>query len=165
MCSILGERKPIVGLAVLAFVVSGTVFAVLAFAATEGSHDVIITITEINALELTGGDITLTISDASMEATDSTCSLCYATNSITGKKITAVLNSDYPTGITLYVTVASVGGASQGEVELTNIPTDVIRDLEQCSDTNQTITYRAVATMQAGVISQTRTVTYTITDQ
>jgi len=159
------KRKPILILLVLAFVIGGTVFNMLTFAATDGQHDVTVTIEEINAIEINGGDVTLTISSDSMEAANDTCSISYSTNSESTKKITAVLNSNYPKGITLSVTVASRSGVSQGAVRLTDSPVDVIRNLTSCMDTNQTITYTAVATVEAGTQNTTRTVTYTITDQ
>ncbi len=159
------ERKLIIGLAVLALVVSGAIFSVLAFADTTGSHDVTVTITDMSGLQLNSGNITLTINSVPMEATDSTSSLSYNTNSDTAKKITAVLSSSYPTGITLSVSVASASGNSQGEVILTDSPVDVIKNLTQCIDTNQTISYKATATVEAGVTSKTGTVTYTIADQ
>ena len=167
MCDKNGQyrRNPTAISIVLTLVIGGTLSAVLALSAADGQHDLTVTIEEINALEIKGGDITLTISGDSMAVTNNTCSISYSTNSELTKKITAVLNRNYPTGITLYLTVASRSGVSQGEVALTDSPADIIRNLTNCMDTNQPITYRATATVEAGVQTATRSVSYTITDQ
>jgi len=165
-------RKLIIGLVVLALIFSRTIFTVLVFADIEVSHDVTVEIRDISSIRLDGGDVNLIIDNVStgntdsMEATDSSCSLSYVISSSSLKKITAELEFPYPTGITLYVAVTSESGQNLGEVELTNNPTDVIRGLRRCIDTNQTITYRAVASIEyVDIQSETRTVTYTIADQ
>jgi len=84
-------------------------------------------------------------------------------------KITAEIDTAMSTDITLTINLASTGGTSAGDVDISNAtttPLDVVTAiLAGSKDSAQTITYTLSALASAGVMPQAdKTVTLTITD-
>lgn len=125
----------------------------------------------INSIDVDNAAVSLTINAATASGpTDDTESSSYSitTNAGTdGKKITARLNIAMPTGVTLLADVAapSASSTSLGDVALTAADQDVVTGIEAVNAANVTIGYTLQATIAAGVVSGSRTVTYTLTDQ
>lgn len=139
------------------------------WAANSDSHDVTVTISAINEVNVSGA-ITMTINSATAgqqpdPVQDATSTLDYTTNSASNKKITAAYTVADATGITLETTVTSTSGNSAGQQTLGTVAVDVITFLSQCVDAGETITYDATATVDALVGDHVFTVTYTMVDQ
>ena len=145
----------------------------LAFAASEAaagstdSHTVTVTVTAINEIGITGGNITLTISSATPgqdpdDATDNTtCDLDWTTNE-TAKKITVETNLASPT-FTLKVVAENVtGGTAASEVTLSDTATDFVTGIATTTG-GCDLAYTASATAEDGTGSDVHTVTYTLT--
>ena len=146
---------------ILILSVSATSYAV--------DQNVEITVNPINELIVSNSDVALSINSASagsdpVAATDTSTTMSYTTNQ-SDKKITAVLNNPYSTGLTLEVEVESDSGTSQDPVPLSTTAVDVITDLSNAADAEQQITYTASATVEASSGTQSQIVTFTITDQ
>lgn len=100
-------------------------------------------------------------------ATDATTTYSITVNETS--KITAEIDTAMSTDITLTINLASTGGISAGDVDISNAtttPVDVVTAIAAGSkDSAQTITYTLSALASAGVIPQAdKTVTLTITD-
>ncbi len=122
-----------------------------------------------NAISVSGSP-TLTISTATAgsqptDYTDSSTAKYNITTNETGKKITAKIDSNMPTGTTLKVNLTAPStGTSAGAQELTETAIDVVTGIGQVAESNLPITYTFSATVSAGVVtSSTRTVTFTLT--
>ena len=83
----------------------------------------------------------------------------------TPQKITGALNAAMPVGMTLAVTLAATTGAtSNGAVTLDATTRDLVGNITNTTTQTRGITYVLSATPAAGVVlSQSRTVTFTIT--
>lgn len=81
------------------------------------------------------------------------------------RKITAELDSDMPSGLTLNATLAAPNGASStGAQSLSTTPVDVVTGISTLNESGKNISYTLSATTAAGVVpAGSRTVTYTIT--
>jgi predicted secreted Zn-dependent protease len=156
-------------LAVLAVIAALAVsFGPAAMAGTTDSHTVTVTVTTINELAITGGNLTLTINSATPgsgldDAEDSTtCDLGWTTNSGT-KKITVATDLAEPS-FTLKVTAANVsGGTSAGQVTLSTTAQNFVTGVSQVAGTCD-LDYVASAEVTDGTGTDTHTVTYTLTD-
>lgn len=100
-------------------------------------------------------------------ATDATTTYSITVNKTS--KITAKISTAMSTDITLRINLASTGGMSAGDVDISNAtttPLDVVTAIAAGSkDSAQIITYTLSALASAGVIPQAdKTVTLTITD-
>lgn len=137
------------------------------FADEIANHTVTVQVDVINELEITGGNITLTISTATAgqdpdDATNSTCALQWTTNEAT-KKITVATDQATP-NFTLKVVASGVsGGTAAAEATLSNTTADdfvtgISTTLGTC-----TVNYTAEATAAQGNGSVVHTVTYTLT--
>ncbi|PKL46566.1 MAG: hypothetical protein CVV37_08490 [Nitrospira bacterium HGW-Nitrospira-1] len=164
-------KKLIVSLAILSlfFGMAGT-----AMAAATDNHIVTVTVSAINELAITGGNITLTINTATAgsepnSASDATtCDLLWTTNGI-NRKIT--VESDLtPIKFTLNVEATGVsgvgtavpGGATFNTAYTANTPVDFITGISLTVGTCN-LSYTASATAAQGTGSDVHTVTYTIT--
>ena len=144
----------------------------VAMAANTANHTVTITVSAINELAITGGNITLTIDTATAgsaadDDTDNTCSLAWTTNSSSNKKLTGQLDTDYSAGISLKVnvTVAGGNGTSEGQQTLASASAvDLVTGMHNENVSSNTLGYTASAPT-ASPTSEGKTVTYTITDQ
>jgi hypothetical protein len=144
-----------------------TGFISVAWADDHDAHQVTVTVSAINELALTGGNITLTINAATAGLNpdaeqDVTCGLVWTVTD-TSRKITVATNQasfDH----TLKVLATSVsGGTAAAEVTLTNtdahdLVTGVAETLGSC-----TLQYTASATAAQGMQTVVHTITYTIT--
>jgi len=159
---------------VIAVVLAGVPWSAMA-ASDTGTHDVTVTVAEIVAVEVVGGNITLTINTVAdpgqlpSAVTDATTSLDWTANVAGGttRSITAALDSSYSAGIALKVTVtdpAGTNGTNSGQVTLTNVAQDVYSGITNENCTGATLTYDASLTAMVAPVSETKTVTYTLTD-
>lgn len=137
-----------------------------AVAADNASHNVTVTVTAINEVAITGGDITLTISTATAGsnppwATNGSCGLNWTTNE-TGKKIT-VETDQVSADHTLKVVATGVsGGTATAERTVTVAPQDFITGVAETTG-GCTLNYTASATAAQGTSSMVHAITYTIT--
>ncbi|MDB4877406.1 MAG: hypothetical protein JWM41_3852 [Gemmatimonadetes bacterium] len=115
------------------------------------------------------GSPSLTISSAiagqaptSVTASGSTWNV--STN-LTGAKVTASLESDMPSGVTLSIDLAPPPGAtSAGRKPLGAAPVDLVTNVTKLTATHLPLSYRLDATPRAGIVTAgTRVVTFTIT--
>jgi hypothetical protein len=144
-----------------------TLSAVNAASAQTATQIVTFQVTAINQISFAGSP-SLTISTATAgnnptSATNATATWAVTTNQ-SNAKITASLNSDMPTGLTLWVMLgAPVGSTSIGN-SLSTTAVDLVTGITQRAQGGLVVTYSLDATPAAGVVaSTTRTVTYTIT--
>ena len=81
------------------------------------------------------------------------------------RKITAQLDSDMPSGVTLNANLAAPTGAtSAGSQSLSTTPVDVVTGISTVNESGKNISYTLSATSAAGVVpAASRTVTYTVT--
>lgn len=144
-------------------------------ASDTATHDVTVTLNEIVELEVTGGNITLTFSapadpgDLPAAVTDgTTCALDWTSSvSIGSRAITAALSSAYTTGIVLKVTVtapAGTNGSAAPQVTLSAVAQNVFTGVTSENCSGATLTYEASLTQMVDVTSETKTITYTLTD-
>lgn len=142
-------------------------FAKLSFAANTDSHTVTVTVGTVNEIAITGGGLILTIDSVDFTATDSTCSLDWATNQ-TSKKVTVATTVGVPPqlfGLTVEATGIVGGGASSGVVTLSHgaaaqdLMTGISEEIGGC-----TLLYEASAAPDQGTGTDVHTVTYTLTD-
>jgi hypothetical protein len=139
----------------------------VAYADNIANHTVTVQVDVINELEITGGNITLTVSTATAgqdpdDATNNACGLQWTTNEAT-KKITVATDQNAP-NFTLKVVASGVsGGTAAAEVTLDDTSdqdfvTGISTTLGSC-----TVNYTAQATAAQGNGSVVHTVTYTLT--
>jgi hypothetical protein len=152
-----------VALAVLALVLGRE-----AQAAQYGGSAVTFNIQQISEITFTGSP-TLTITGAvagqePQPVTDNTSRYAISTNGA-NLKITAQINKPMPPYTTLEIMLAAPGsGASMGFVPLSTTPAAVVTGIGPVASGSRAVTYRFSATTQAGVISDTFTVTLTLTE-
>lgn len=81
------------------------------------------------------------------------------------RKITAAIDTNMPTGVTLTVSLgAPTGATSAGTVTLNNVAQDVVTGISTVNQSGLSISYGLSATISAGVVpAGNKTVTYTIT--
>ena len=140
-----------------------------AFAGSTAQQTVTFEVQAINELSVSAATASLTVNSATAGsapsvATDSSTSYAVTTNE-TNRKITGVINSDMPSGVTLSVTLAGPTGADDlGKQALSTTPVDLVQGISTLNESGKTISYELSATTAAGVVpSATRTVTFTIT--
>lgn len=138
------------------------------FAQTSATHDVTVVVPEFNMIAVSG-NLTLTLGAPASPGGDPTPAVdagssYFVTTNATSKKVTVALDSAFPTGITLTAELTPVGSStSAGAVTLSATAQDAVTGLGLVSG-NAAIEYTASATAAAGTMSETRTVTYTLTD-
>lgn len=149
---------------------SGTALSVDTNVATQS---VTYEVEEIGLLSIAGTPAAMTISAASAAGqqptpvTDSSTTYSLTSNdSLKNHKITASINSDMPTGVTLEVELeAPTGATSAGKKALAQTAADVVTGITPVIATGKTITYTLSATVAAGIVtSANKTVTFTLTD-
>ena len=137
------------------------------------TQDIQYTISNISLINVAAGPVVLNVNSAvtGSAPTPATAGSTYdiTTNaSANGKAITAKIDSDITaTGVTLEVSVAAPGSGSGGTFQtLSSTPVTVVTGIQGASQTGVAINYRLTATVNAlpTATTQTRTVTYTITD-
>ena len=142
-------------------------FATTAVAQT-ATQSVSYEVQAINQVSVSGSpSLVISSATAGSAPTSATASGSYAvTTNQTGKKITAELDSDMPSGVTLSVTLAApTGAASAGAVDLSVIPVTAVTGIGTVSESGLSVGYQLAATVAAGVVpAGSRTVTFTIAD-
>lgn len=125
-------------------------------------------VTEINEMDLSGDPGPLVISrtsagSAPVDATDQTTTWTVTTNQA-DRKITGVLDSNLPPGLTLRIALTPPeGGGSAGSVPLSTAPQNLVTGVGSISSSDLGVTYTLSASTQAGVIPPgSHTVTFTI---
>ncbi len=147
----------------LALIASSTAFA----QSNVATQQVSINVSEI-AIIAVQGSVSMTINQATAGQTPdaATASATYAvTTNGTQKKITAELDSDMPTGLTLNATMAAPSGASSaGKTTLSSSAVDLVTNVTKVRGNGLSLAYEAIATVDADPENVSRTVTYTITN-
>jgi hypothetical protein len=133
----------------------------------DASHDVSITVQEINAIEVGGNlEIVLDAVQPGEAPTPKTASSTYAltTNSTNARKITAALDGSYDGNIELAAELAAPStGQSAGKKTLKQGQSeDLVTGIAPTSEKNLSITYTASASATDAPGTYTQTVTYTI---
>jgi hypothetical protein len=148
---------------------SAVVFAASARSACAqtAGHDVTIAVSAINEMTISAPSNSLVINSATAGSapTSATATATYAiTTNDSIKKITAQINADMPTGVTLTASLAAPTGASSaGAVALSTVPQAVVTGITKLNESGLSINYVLSATLAAGVVPEgTKTVTYTI---
>lgn len=139
----------------------------VAHADTTATQSVSFEVAAINEISVSGSP-TLTVDTATngvIEPAEDTATYNITTNT-TGKKITAMIDSAMPTGLTLKVKLdaPTTEATSLGDVELDTSANDVVTGISKVAASGLTITYTLEATAEAEVGSGSRTVTFTLTD-
>jgi hypothetical protein len=148
----------------LTFVLLGTSGVVFA-QSNVATQQVSINVAEIAVIAVQG-NVSMTINAATAGQAPDAASATYAvTTNGTQKKITAELDSNMPSGLTLSATMAAPSGASSaGKQALSSNPVDLVTNVTKVRGSGLSLSYEAVATVEADVASTSRTVTYTITN-
>ena len=143
----------------------------LAVAGTAGAQTQTInfSVAAINQIALSGNTVTLNVTTAvaggnPTQATDATSTWAVTTNQ-SGAKVSASLNADMPSGLTLQVALgAPSGAATTGAQTLSSASVDLVTGVSQVAASGLSMNYTLDAALTAGVVAPgTRTVTYTIT--
>jgi hypothetical protein len=160
-------NKVFFGLMAIAFVTFGV--SAVAQAANTATQTVTYEVQAINEITVDGAP-SLTIDSATAGSAPDSVSDNSTTYSITtngtNKKITAAIDTEMPTGLTLEVELAApTGGTSSGIMTLSGTDSDVVTAITPVAETALQIGYTLGATPAAGVVvSNTKTVTFTIVD-
>jgi hypothetical protein len=138
-------------------------------AADNTTQTVTYEVTAINEITVSGNPGPLTVSAATAgsqpdEVSDSTTTYAITTNE--SKKITGILDSAMPAGVTLKINLeAPTGGTNVPDVTLTGVAADLVTGIVPVAEGTLAITYKLSATVTAGVVaSAIKTVTLTIAD-
>jgi len=148
-----------------------SIMQVSAYAAMSDTISVSFTIDPINEINIAGTSVTLTVNAAvagsqptqvSQSTTYSISTNCTANS----KKLTAVINSAMPSGITLSLNVtAPTGASSTGTTTITNVAADVVTGIDAVAQSDIAMTFYLNATAAAGVVSAaSKTLTFTLVD-
>jgi hypothetical protein len=141
-------------------------------AAQTAQQTVTVVVQEINALSVSNSAVSLTINAASTagqepDAVTNNATTYSLTTNGENKKITAELDSEFSTGITLEASLAapSGSGTSAGLLPLSTSAQNLVTGLTRVKGTGLTITYSASATVAAAPngSGEARTVVFTIT--
>ncbi len=139
-----------------------------AHGAQVGTTSVTFTFQAIDEIAVTGAP-TLTINSAiagqqPQPVVDTSSTFSISTNG-TNKRITASINKLMPANTTLEIQLAAPGsGTSTGYKTLSTVAADVVTGISHMASASKTITYRFSATTAAGVLTDSCTVTLTLTD-
>jgi hypothetical protein len=119
----------------------------------------------INLLSVSGSpSLVINASAAGSAPTSVTAGGTYSiTTNEVNRKITASIDADMPSGVTLSVLFAQPTGASASSQSLSTSPADVVTAISTLNESGLSLTYTLSASSAAGVVAaDTRTVTYTI---
>jgi len=139
-----------------------------ALGAQTGTTPVTFSFQAIDEIAVTGSP-TLTINSAvagqqPQPVVDTTSRYSISTNG-TNKRISASIDKQLPANTTLEIRLAApASGTSTGYMTLSTTPVDVVTGINNAASANRTITYRFSATTAAGVVSDSCTVTLTLSD-
>lgn len=153
------------------FALAALAFLALPAVAQTATQNVTIVVPEVELISVNDAakTITFTTPTAGNNFADATASSSYnLTVNTTNNKITGALSAAYATGITLKATLgAPTGASSAGAVTLGTTAVNLVTGVGTVAQTGLAIGYTASATAAAGPNGpgETRTVTFTITDQ
>ena len=153
---------------IFSLLLSGIVLSGVAFAQSNvATQQVSINVAEIAVIAVQG-NVSMTINAATAgqapDAANASATYAITTNG-TKKKITAQLDSNMPSGLTLSATMAAPSGASSaGKKALSDKSVDLVTNVTKVRGSGLSLSYEAVATVEADVANTSRTVTYTITN-
>jgi hypothetical protein len=119
----------------------------------------------INLLSVSGSpSLVISASSAGSAPTSVTAGGTYAiTTNESNRKITASIDADMPSGVTLSVLFEGPTGASVASQSLSTSAADVVTGISALNESGLDLTYTLSATSAAGVVpAGNRTVTYTI---
>jgi hypothetical protein len=141
-----------------------------ALAADNDSHTVTVTVSAINELAITGGNVTLTINTATAgsepsDAVDNTTADLDWTTNVASKKITIVSNlASGSQDFTLKAVAQNVtGGTAASEVTVNDSAADFVTGISTTTG-GCDIQYTGQALIADGTGSDVHTITYTLTD-
>ena len=131
-----------------------------AFASDTANHTVTVTVSAVNEVAISGGNVALNIGSTYAASDSTTADLSWSTNE-SSKKITVV--SDLSTiAYPLLVQATSVsGGTSAGSVTLSDTAQDLVTGIS-LTDGSADLSYSASATASDGTGVEAHTITYTI---
>ncbi len=142
-------------------------FAVAGNASAQNTQTINFSVAAINQIAVSG-TVTLNITTAvagsgPTQATDDLSTWAVTTNQ-TGAKVSATLDSDMPSGLTLQVALdAPSVGSSTGAKTLSTTGVDLVTGVTQISGSGLGMHYTLDAALTAGVVaSGSRIVTYTV---
>lgn len=138
-----------------------------AMAAQSDTQTVNFAVNEIQQIDVNDAAVSLTVvtAVAGSDPTAVTAPSSYSitVNSNSDRKITGVINSAMPTGVTLKVALAPPAvGTSTSDQTLSATAVDLVTGMSKTKGLNRDVTYTLSATAEAGEVSGARTVTYTI---
>ena len=119
----------------------------------------------INSISVFGSpSLTIVAANAGSAPTSVSASGTYAiTTNEVNQKVTASIDANMPSGVTLSVLLGSPSGATPTQRNLSSVAQDVLTGVSTLSQSGLSIGYTLSATAAAGVVAaDSRTVTYTI---
>ena len=143
-----------------------TGFVTVAWAADNDDHEVTVTVSAINELAVTGGDITITINAATAGSDpdaeqDATCGLLWTVNTTNKKIVVATNQASFDHTLKVLATSVS-GGTAAAEATISTVASDLVTGVAETLG-SCTLQYTASATAAQGTQSVAHTITYTIT--
>lgn len=150
-----------------AFAVAASAFVAAEGQAQTATQTVSYEVTAIDQISVTGSpSLVVSSATAGGAPASATATAQYAiTTNGDDRAITAQVDSDLPTGVTLTAALeAPTGATSAGAQALTSTPVVLVSGITALSESNLDITYGLSATVAAGVVpAGNRTVTFTVT--
>jgi hypothetical protein len=150
-----------------ALAVAASAFTALDASAQTATQTVSYEVTAVNEISVAGApSLVINAGTAGSGLTSATAGGTYAiTTNEANRKITAEIDSNMPSGVTLSASLAAPAGAtSTGAVSLSTTAQDVVTGVSNVSASGLSISYGLSATVAAGVVAaDNKTVTYTIT--
>lgn len=150
-----------------ALVLAVSVLAARDASAQTATQTVSYEVTAVDQISVSGApSLVVNAATAGNALTAATASGTYAvTTNGSDRKITASVDSNLPTGVTLTVTLgAPTGATSAGAVTLSTTAQDVVTGISTVNESGLSIDYGLSASITAGVVpAGNRTVTYTVT--
>jgi hypothetical protein len=119
----------------------------------------------INSISVSGSpSLTISAANAGSAPTSVTANASFAiTTNEVNQKVTASIDSDMPSGVTLSVLLGEPTGANATQQDLSSVAKEVLSGVSTLSESGLSIEYTLAATAAAGVVgADSRTVTYTI---
>ncbi|HYW10612.1 MAG TPA: hypothetical protein VE871_01615 [Longimicrobium sp.] len=147
--------------------IAASVFAARDGSAQTATQTVSYEVAAVDQISVSGSpSLVVNTATAGSGLTSASASGTYAvTTNGTGRKITASLDTNMPSGVTLTVSLgAPTGATSAGTVTLSTTAQDVVTGITTVNQSGLSIGYGLSATVAAGVVpAGNKTVTYTIT--
>lgn len=147
--------------------IAASVFAAKDASAQTATQTVSYEVAAVDQISVSGSpSLVVNTATAGSALTSASASGTYAvTTNGTNRKITASLDTNMPSGVTLTVSLGAPSGASSaGTVTLSTTAQDVVTGITTVNESGLSIGYGLSATVAAGVVpAGNKTVTYTIT--